>query len=215
MKKSIIITFVILMATMFGATAQGKMDNFEVKVDGLGCPFCAYGLEKKFKELKGIEDVKIEIETGIFTFAYPSEKKLALATVATQVEKAGYTPISTKIIRTDGTIENSGSGANASSISKENGIKENAQTSSESFFVAGNCSMCEARIVKAATSVNGVSTASWNQDSKQLKINFNGKETSVDAVQKAVAKAGHDTKNHKAPASTYDGLPGCCHYERL
>lgn len=62
----------LLMSTV--AFAQKPMDAFEVQVDGLGCPFCAYGLEKKFKEFKGIKEVKIDIETGDFSFAYPAEK---------------------------------------------------------------------------------------------------------------------------------------------
>lgn len=85
MKKTIVVTMVIGMMTVFGANAQKAMDTFMVQVDGLGCPFCAYGLEKKFKEFKGIKDVKIDIETGDFSFAYPTEKELSLAAVQQQV----------------------------------------------------------------------------------------------------------------------------------
>jgi mercuric ion binding protein len=81
------------------------MDAFEVQVDGLGCPFCAYGLEKKFKEFKGIKDVKIDIETGDFSFQYPAEKSLSLIAVVQQVEKAGYTPMKTVITRANGVVE--------------------------------------------------------------------------------------------------------------
>jgi len=90
---------------VFSISAQKSYDQFEVQVDGLGCPFCAYGLEKKFKELKGIKDVKIDIETGDFTFIYPSEKTLTLEDVKKQVEKAGYTPITSKVTRASGAIE--------------------------------------------------------------------------------------------------------------
>ena len=76
-KKTILMTLVIGMMTMFSANGQKKaMDKFMVQVDGLGCPFCAYGLEKKFKEFKGIKAVKIDIETGDFSFKYPAEKAL-------------------------------------------------------------------------------------------------------------------------------------------
>ncbi len=85
--------------------AQKERDNFEVQVDGLGCPFCAYGLEKKFKEFKGIKNVKIDIETGDFTFTYPSEKKLTLIQVEEKVIKAGYSPITMKVTRANGEIK--------------------------------------------------------------------------------------------------------------
>ncbi len=97
--------FAILTAT--AVQGQKEVDRFEVQVDGLGCPFCAYGLEKKFKELKGIKNVAIDIETGDFTFTYPSEKALSLPDVAAQVKKAGYTPVTLKITRASGAIETS------------------------------------------------------------------------------------------------------------
>ena len=35
-----------------------------MRVDGLACAFCAYGLEKKLKSLKGVEEVKISLNEG-------------------------------------------------------------------------------------------------------------------------------------------------------
>ena len=51
------ITLLIALSTVLSVQAQKQMDQFQVQVDGLGCPFCAYGLEKKFKEFKGIKNV--------------------------------------------------------------------------------------------------------------------------------------------------------------
>ena len=206
MKKYIIIVFAVLMAIPT-IQAQKNYDQFEVQVDGLGCPFCAYGLEKKFKEFKGIKKVKIEIETGDFSFSYPSEKALTIEAVEQQVVKAGYTPMSGRVIRHDGTIEEM-EGATET-------IASDAELITESTFVAGNCEMCQARIVKATTDVFGVATAAWNKDTKQLEVSYDKKETNLDAIEKAVAKAGHDTKNHKAKDNTYKTLPACCTYERV
>lgn len=206
MKKTILVTLVIGMMTVFGASAQKAMDKFMVQVDGLGCPFCAYGLEKKFKEFKGIKNVKIDIETGDFSFAYPAEKVLTLDAVQQQVEKAGYTPITAKIERADGTIEES-AGQFVSEITEGNVTKN--------LIVAGNCGMCEARISKAAKSVAGVSEISWDKDTKMMKVSFDAAATTLSEIEMAIAKAGHDTKNHKAKTGTYDKLPGCCHYDRI
>ena len=105
--KTTVITLVLALFTTMGMQAQKAMDAFEIQVDGLGCPFCAYGLEKKFKEFKGIKKVAIDIETGDFSFEYPTEKALTLVDITKQVEKAGYTPITSKITRADGTVETS------------------------------------------------------------------------------------------------------------
>ena len=105
MKTKIIYILFLGFLSISTVHAQKERDNFEIQVDGLGCPFCAYGLEKKFKEFKGIKNVKINIETGDFTFTYPTEKKLTLIQIEEKVRKAGYTPITLKIIRSNGEVE--------------------------------------------------------------------------------------------------------------
>ncbi len=78
--------------------------------------------------------------------------------------------------------------------------------------VQGLCEMCKDRIEKAAKSVSGVISASWDIKTKQLHLDFDPAKTSVDAVAKAVAKAGHDTDKYKADKATYNALPSCCKY---
>lgn len=85
----------------------------------------------------------------------------------------------------------------------------------EKFKVAGNCGMCETRIEKAANSVNGVTAADWNKETKMIEVSFDAAETDLDKIQKAIAKVGHDTEKFKADDETYDNLPGCCKYERM
>lgn len=206
--KNIIILFSILtgLASSFTVNAQNSKttDQFEVQVDGLGCPFCAYGLEKKFKELKGIKKIEIDIETGDFSFTYPSEKNLTLEKVVTQVEKAGYTPKVAKIIRSDGSVETT-----ESKKTFEN--SDNLVT--DRFKVFGKCSMCKARIEKAAVNTEGVQSATWNQDQQELELSFSP-GTSVNKVKQAVAAVGHDTEGIKAKDSVYNALPACCFYKR-
>lgn len=204
--KYLIIILTLAMSTQV-AVAQTGMDKFEIQVDGLGCPFCAYGLEKKFKEFKGIENVAIDIETGDFSFDYPAEKALTLDKVRSQVEAAGYTPVTARVTRSTGDVENL----------NEDGSSEGKAmaTSTAEIEVAGNCNMCKARIEKAALGVTNVVEASWDKDSKILEISYADVPSIIPDVEKAVAKAGHDTKNFKALESTYQELPACCHYERL
>ena len=83
------------------------------------------------------------------------------------------------------------------------------------FKVAGNCGMCEDRIEKAATDIDGVSKAEWNKETKMVEITFDAEKTSVEKVQKAIATVGHDTELFRAEDSTYDKLPGCCKYDRM
>jgi len=88
------------------------------------------------------------------------------------------------------------------------------QAKTEKFKVYGNCGMCESRIEKAAKSVDGVTAADWNKETKMIEVSFDTSKTDVHKVHMAIAKAGHDTEMHKAKDETYNALPGCCQYDR-
>ncbi len=214
MKYTIIAIFTVLMLgfnTEAQAQKNGDRDQFEIQVDGLGCPFCAYGLEKKFKEFKGLKNVKIEMETGLFSFTFPAEERLTIERITTQVEKAGYTPVSAKVTRVDGTVE--------TSDQKEVSLEDYAEVGEASLFVAGNCGMCRARIEKTAKNTEGVLLATWDEDTKMLDLKFDAsaaKTADIEAaVAQAIATSGHDTKTAKADDKVYKGLPGCCKYKRV
>lgn len=87
-------------------------------------------------------------------------------------------------------------------------------TASKAIKVSGNCDMCKDRIEKAAKSVAGVSSAAWNSDNKLLNVRYSSAKTNPDAIQKAIAKAGHDTEKYKAADSDYKKLPECCLYRK-
>jgi mercuric ion binding protein len=81
--------------------------------------------------------------------------------------------------------------------------------------VNGNCEQCQKRIQKAAYSVAGVKSASWNIETHQLSLIINEEKCSLLDVKKVIAKVGHDTDVLKATKEDYDKLHFCCQYERL
>ena len=66
------------------------------------------------------------------------------------------------------------------------------------FGVKGSCDMCKQRIETAAKNVNGVSSVHWDKEKQMIHLQYNPSKTSVDAISKAIAKAGHDTDTYKA-----------------
>jgi periplasmic mercuric ion binding protein len=84
----------------------------------------------------------------------------------------------------------------------------------EKIKVYGNCEMCKTRIEKAVNSIDGISKADWNIETKLLEVTFNDAKTDIHKVQMAVAKVGHDTDMHKATDEVYNSLPSCCKYDR-
>lgn len=89
-----------------------------------------------------------------------------------------------------------------------------AQTKTEKFKVDGSCESCKTRIEKTAKTVKGVRTAKWDEKSKMLEISYDESKASSMDVQKAVAKAGHDTQAVKADEKAYKALPQCCKYKK-
>ena len=55
--KAVIIALLLYAGATFSA-------EIIMRVDGLACAFCAYGLEKKLKKLDGVEEVKISLNEG-------------------------------------------------------------------------------------------------------------------------------------------------------
>lgn len=80
--------------------------------------------------------------------------------------------------------------------------------------VSGNCDQCKTRIETAAKSVTGVTYAEWRVETKMLHVQFDAGKTSLDDIQKAIAKVGHDTEKYKATDAAYKALPGCCLYRK-
>ncbi len=86
-------------------------------------------------------------------------------------------------------------------------------TKTETIKVWGNCGMCKTTIEKAARKA-GATKASWNEDSKELKVTYAANKTSSAKIQEAIAKAGYDTQEYTADNGAYSKLPACCHYDR-
>ncbi len=107
------------------------------------------------------------------------------------------------------------SGRTGSAGHGEMEMEEDSHGMHGSFRVAGNCGMCKDRIETAALAVDGVETADWDLESKELHMNYDATRTSPEEVQKAIAEAGHDTEDFRAPDNVYKRLPGCCKYERM
>lgn len=95
-----------------------------------------------------------------------------------------------------------------------NAQEKKSKNAKHNIEVSGNCELCKKRIEKAAFSVPGVKSATWNPDEKVLHLIVNEEKASDLDVQKAVAKAGHDTKEVKATDEAYKNLHTCCAYER-
>ncbi len=85
-------TGLVLGLMLFAATAAVADSHvYKLYVDGLACPFCAYGVEKKVGGLKGVETVEIDIESGLVAVTVSDDATLDEATAKQAVDEAGFT----------------------------------------------------------------------------------------------------------------------------
>ena len=82
-----------------------------------------------------------------------------------------------------------------------------------SFGVRGNCGMCKTTIEKAATNLDGVSSASWNVDQKTIVVSYDSSAMNEMSIHDAIAASGYDTEKVLGNLDAYNSLPGCCQYD--
>ena len=89
--KLIIKISVIILALGFSASLA-QSDEVKIRVDGLSCPFCAYGLEKKLNDLDGVESINIDFEQGLVVMQVTDSENISEEEIRTKIEEAGFTP---------------------------------------------------------------------------------------------------------------------------
>ena len=78
----------VLLVTTAAFAAQIK---YQLQIDGLACPFCAYGIEKELIRTEGLDSIEIDINAGTVTVTM-AEGAIMSRTQAIQIVKdAGFT----------------------------------------------------------------------------------------------------------------------------
>lgn len=54
-----------LMGLLLMQSAWAAGTHYEMRVDGLACPFCAYGIEKKMKAIDGTGKINVDLDKGL------------------------------------------------------------------------------------------------------------------------------------------------------
>lgn len=88
--KAIRTALVVLGLLAAPAWAGQGANVYNVGVDGLGCPFCAYGIEKELGSMTGVEKVEVDIKTGVVVVTMADGATLDETTAKQAVETAGF-----------------------------------------------------------------------------------------------------------------------------
>ncbi|MFV2056879.1 MAG: heavy-metal-associated domain-containing protein [Thiohalomonadales bacterium] len=90
MKKfRIVLTSLAILIWSSASFAGGTQYN--LRVDGLACPFCAYGIEKKFTKTEGVEKIDIDLQKGLVIVNTNEGKTFKEDELKTIIDDAGFT----------------------------------------------------------------------------------------------------------------------------
>lgn len=84
-------TILVLGLLLMSASAFAAQQVYKLRVDGLACPFCAYGVEKKLNAIKGVQGVGVDIASGTVNVTMAEGASLDEATAKQAVKDAGFT----------------------------------------------------------------------------------------------------------------------------
>ncbi len=82
----------ILGLTLFAISgALGQSRVYKLFVDGLACPFCSYGVEKKITGLNGVDKIDIDLDAGFVAVTMAGGATLDEEAARRAVDQAGFT----------------------------------------------------------------------------------------------------------------------------
>ncbi|MFV1981265.1 MAG: heavy-metal-associated domain-containing protein, partial [Rhodothermia bacterium] len=67
-----------------------KDPDIVVEVNGLSCPFCAYGIEKRLKKIEGVEDLSVLLEEGKVQLKMEEGVTVSEDRIKKAIDEAGF-----------------------------------------------------------------------------------------------------------------------------
>ena len=78
-------------ALLWSSLGLAAGTQYDLRVDGLACPFCAYGIEKSFIRTEGVESVDIDMQNGLVIVKTAEGKVFTEEDLRTIIDDAGFT----------------------------------------------------------------------------------------------------------------------------
>jgi len=90
MKRTLLVLFVAVTLSWSGAVLAGS-HVYKLYVDGLACPFCAYGVENNLLAVAGVEKLDIELNGGFIRVVMKTGNRLDEEAAKLAVDDSGFT----------------------------------------------------------------------------------------------------------------------------
>lgn len=83
--------FLVPLLLLWSLAALAAGTQYAMRVDGLACPYCAYGIEKKLKQIEGVEKIDVDLDKGLVTVAVREGVELTEPQMKQLFKDAGFT----------------------------------------------------------------------------------------------------------------------------
>ncbi len=88
--------------------AQAQIRTLTVSINGLACPFCAYGVEKKLKIVEGVESIVVMMKKGTVTLTSKEGQSIDIEKVPGAIDDSGFSIREMRLRATGIIIEENG-----------------------------------------------------------------------------------------------------------
>ncbi len=97
----------VALAVIFLVTGSGLAETkYVIGVDGLSCPFCAYGLEKRLKKVENVESISIDMNKGHAVVIAKPGATIKEEDLRKAVKKAGFSVSSLEKVESEAKSQN-------------------------------------------------------------------------------------------------------------
>lgn len=85
-----LVAFLMLGLLLPAKAADAELFSAELRVNGLSCPFCAFGIEKKLLGVPGVREVEVFLDEGRIALRFEPDNAATVSELEKAVEKAGF-----------------------------------------------------------------------------------------------------------------------------
>lgn len=89
---SVLLLYAVSMVFLFKNGVHAAILSATVSVEGMACPFCAYGVEKKLKSVAGVESIHINMKEGTALLSARDGESIDIMGIPSAIKEAGFTP---------------------------------------------------------------------------------------------------------------------------
>lgn len=95
--------FVPLLLALLVSFPALAAKEYAMRVDGMACPYCAYGIEKKLKRIDGVdaESIDVDFEAGVVRVTTADEVELTEERMERLFNDAGFSFRSMEVIESE------------------------------------------------------------------------------------------------------------------